>query len=96
MLSYGEMIARIAELMLVHRPAFGIGVSMTPVTARIAAAIAGEQPELVLPLMGSLGGDLLVGDDRAPELLNVKLHSFDAAVEHALAEWESAEPLAAR
>jgi uncharacterized protein YbjT (DUF2867 family) len=95
-LSYGEMIARIAELMLVYRPSIGLRVSMTPLTARLAAAIAGEQPELVLPLMGSLRGDLLPADDRAPELLNVKLHSFDSAVERALAEWEASEPLAAR
>jgi len=28
--------------------------------------------------------------------LEVPLHSFDAAVEHALGEWERSEPLAAR
>jgi len=95
-LSYGEMIERIAELMLVYRPSIGLGVSMTPVTARLAAAIAGEQPELVLPLFGSLRGDLLPADDDAAELLNVNLHSFDSAVERALAEWEASEPLAAR
>jgi uncharacterized protein YbjT (DUF2867 family) len=95
-LSYGEMIARIAELMLVYRPSVGLGVSMTPLTARVVAAIAGEQPELVLPLMGSLSRDLLPADDDAAELLNVKLHSFDAAVEHALSQWEASEPLAAR
>jgi uncharacterized protein YbjT (DUF2867 family) len=95
-LSYGEMIARIAELMLVHRPSIELRMSLTPFTARVAAAIAGEQPELVLPLMGSLRADLLPADDHAPQLLNVKLHSFDSAVEHALAEWEACEPLAAR
>lgn len=95
-LSYGEMIARIAELMLVHRPALGIGMSATPLTARVVAAIAGEDPELMVPLMESLEGDLLAAEDRAAELLNVRLHSFDAAVEHALGEWEEAEPLAAR
>jgi uncharacterized protein YbjT (DUF2867 family) len=95
-LSYGEMIARIAELMLVHRPSIGLGVSITPIAARVAAAIAGEQPELVLPLMGSLSTDLLPAEDHAAELLGVQLHSFDAAVEHALAEWEASEPLAAR
>jgi hypothetical protein len=26
----------------------------------------------------------------------VRLHSLDAAIEHALREWEAAEPLAAR
>jgi uncharacterized protein YbjT (DUF2867 family) len=95
-LSYGDMIARIAELMLVNRPSIELGVSITPIAARVAAAIAGEQPELVLPLMGSLSGDLLPADDHAAELLDVQLHSFDAAVEHALAEWEASEPLAAR
>lgn len=95
-LSYGEMIERIAELMLVHRPAIELGVSVTALTARVAAAIAGEQPELVLPLMGSLQTDLLPADDRAPELLGVQLHSFDSAVERALGEWEAVEPLAAR
>lgn len=95
-LTYGEMIERIAELMLVSRPALGLGVSATPFTARVAAAIAGEDPELVLPLMESLEGDLLPADDRAAELLGVELHSFDSAVEHALREWERAERLAAR
>lgn len=95
-LSYGDMIARIAELMLVRRPSIGLGLSMTPVTARVAAAIAGEEPELVLPLMGSLNADLLAADDRAASLLGVALHSFDSAVEHALGEWEAREPLAAR
>jgi uncharacterized protein YbjT (DUF2867 family) len=95
-LSYGEMIARIAELMLVRRPALGLGVSMTAITARVAAAIAGEDPELVLPLMESLSEDLLPAGADAARLLRVKLHSFDSAVEHALSEWEESEPLAAR
>ncbi|HXP28735.1 MAG TPA: NAD(P)H-binding protein [Solirubrobacteraceae bacterium] len=95
-LSYGEMIERIAELMLVSRPALGFGVSATALTARVAAAIAGEDPELVVPLMQSLQGDLLPADDHAAELLGVDLHTFDSAVEHALSDWESTEPLAAR
>ncbi len=96
-LSYGEMIERIAELMLVNRPAVGLSVSVTPVAARVAAAIAGEDPALMLPLMESLEGDLLPADARGTaELLGVRVHSFDSAVEHALAEWEASEPLAAR
>ena len=47
MLTYGEMLTRIAELMLVSRPRCGIGVNLTAVAARVAAAIAGEDPELV-------------------------------------------------
>jgi len=95
-LSYGEMLQRIAELMLVGRPALRLGVKLTGVTARVAAAIAGEDPELVVPLMEGLEADLLPGDERASRLLGVRLHSFDSAVEHALAEWEAFEPLAAR
>jgi len=95
-LSYGEMIERIADLMLVHRPSLGIGVNATGVTARVAAAIAKEDPDLVVPLMESLQSDLLPRDDGAAELFGVRLHSFDAAVEHALGEWESSERLAAR
>ena len=53
-LTYGEMISRIAELMLVRRPVLGFGVNLTPVAARVAAAIAAEDPELILPLMESL------------------------------------------
>jgi uncharacterized protein YbjT (DUF2867 family) len=95
-LSYGEMIERIADLMLVNRPSLGLGVSATGVTARLAAAIAREDPELVLALMESLQSDLLPAEDHAAELLGVQLHSFDSAVEHALREWEESEPLAAR
>jgi hypothetical protein len=90
------MLTRIAELMLVNRPTLRLGVNLTGVAARFAAAIAGEDPELVVPLMEGLQGDLLPADDRAAELLGVRLHSFDSAVEHALAEWERSEPLAAR
>jgi uncharacterized protein YbjT (DUF2867 family) len=95
-LTYGEMIARIADLMLVRRPALRIGRDATPIVAPIAAAIAGEDPGFIGPLMESLSGDLLPRDERAPALLGVRLHSFGRAVERALREWESAEPLRAR
>jgi uncharacterized protein YbjT (DUF2867 family) len=101
-LSYGEMIRRIAELMLLGRPSVGLGVSVTPLTARVAAAIAEEDPELVRALMESLRCDLLPGgpDGRshllAAEMLGVDLHSFDSAVERSLREWEAVEELAAR
>lgn len=95
-LTYGQMLRRIAELMLVRRPSLRLRVNLTPLTARLAAAIAGEDPALVVPLMEGLQGDLLPADDRAAELLGVRLHTFDAAVEHALGVWEEREPLAAR
>lgn len=95
-LTYGEMLTSIAELMLVRRPAIRLRVNLTALTARVAAAVAGEDPELVVPLMEGLQGDLLPREDHAAELLGVRLHSFESSVEHALAEWESFETLAAR
>ncbi|HEV3047770.1 MAG TPA: NAD(P)H-binding protein [Solirubrobacteraceae bacterium] len=95
-LSYGEMLQTIAELMLVGRPAVPLPVNFTNLTARLAAALAGEDPELVLALMQGLQSDLLPADDRAAELLGVRLHSFESSVEHALARWVQSEPLAAR
>ena len=95
-LTYGEMLTRIAELMLGNRPALTLRVNLTALTARVAAAIAGEDPELVVALMEGLQGDLLPAEHDAAELLGVRLHPFDAAVEHALAEWLQSESLAAR
>jgi uncharacterized protein YbjT (DUF2867 family) len=95
-LTYGELVQRIAELMMLSRPSVGFGVSVTPIAARLAALLTDEQPELVLPLMEGLTGDLLPGGQEAAAALNVELHSFDSAVEHALYEWEKLEPLAAR
>jgi uncharacterized protein YbjT (DUF2867 family) len=104
-LSYEAMVARIADLMLVRRPVVGFGVNLTPVAGRVAAAIAAEDPELIVALMESLQGDLLPGGDSdsavtaataTAELLGVELHSFDSAVEHALGVWEQSELLAAR
>ncbi|MGH2854720.1 MAG: NAD(P)H-binding protein [Solirubrobacteraceae bacterium] len=95
-LTYEELLLRIAELLLLSRPTLGLGVTMTPLTARLVAALTGEDPELILPLMESLEGDLLPAGDHADELLGVELHAFDDAVECALREWEAVEPLAAR
>ena len=58
-LTYEELLRRIAELLLLPRPTLGLGVTMTPLTAHLAAALAGEEPALVLPLMEGLQGDLL-------------------------------------
>jgi uncharacterized protein YbjT (DUF2867 family) len=96
-LSYGEMIERIRDAMLVGRPPLPLGrVEATAVASRVAAVVAGEEHELIGPLMEGLSHDLLPRDDDAARLLGVRLHSFDAAVEHALREWEEREPLAAR
>ncbi len=95
-LSYGEMIDRISHHMLVWRPSVGLPVSLTAVSSRVAAAIVGEDPALIEPLMGSLGSDLLPREEQAGPVLGVGLRSFDRAVERALREWEADEELAAR
>ncbi len=95
-LSYEEMVQRIADLMLVRRRAVRFGRNSTPIVAPVAAAIAGEDPAFIGPLMESLSCDLLPRDDRAAELLGVRLHSYDRAVEAALRDWESGEQLRAR
>jgi len=95
-LSYGEMVERIRDHMLVFRPSVGVPVSFTAISSRVAAAIAGEDPGLVEPLMGSLGSDLLPREEQAAPVLGVRLRSFDRAVERALRDWETGEELAAR
>ncbi|HWT92428.1 MAG TPA: NAD(P)H-binding protein [Solirubrobacteraceae bacterium] len=90
--TYGQMLEKIADLMMVGRPRIDIPVTMNGVASRVAAAIAGEDPGLIEPLMGSLGADILPRDDSAAGLLGVRLHGFERAVERALREWESLEP----
>jgi len=95
-LTYEAIVQRIADLMLVRRPAVRLRRDLTPIAAPVAARVAGEDPAFIAPLMESLSGDLLARDDRAPALLGVRRHSFDRAVEAALREWECHEPLGAR
>jgi uncharacterized protein YbjT (DUF2867 family) len=94
-MSYGELVERIADAMLVRRPRVGIDVTMTGVASAVAAAISGEDHGLIGPLMESLEHDLLPRHEAAPAF-GVRLHSFDAAVERALRDWEAEEELAAR
>ena len=94
--TYGQLIQRIADAMLLSRPAIELPFSMTPVASAVAASITGEQNELVGPLMEGLSGDLLADDAAARELFEVHLHRLDRAISHALREWEEREPLAAR
>jgi uncharacterized protein YbjT (DUF2867 family) len=91
-LSYGQMIERIRDLLIVGRPTLRLPIGATAIASRVAAAIAGEDPELIGPLMGSLETDLLPRDDVAAGLLGVRLHGFDAAVERALRDWEEMAP----
>jgi uncharacterized protein YbjT (DUF2867 family) len=95
LMSYGALVERIADAMLVSRPRVGIDVTMTGLASVVAAAIANEDPGLITPLMESLEHDLLPRHEAAPAF-GVRLHSFDAAVERALRDWEQEEELAAR
>jgi uncharacterized protein YbjT (DUF2867 family) len=95
--SYGELVQRIRDLLLLGRPTLSFKrINATPIVSRVAALIGDEEYELVGPLMESLQNDLLPRDDGAAKLVGVRLHSLDTAIEHALAEWEAVEPLAAR
>jgi uncharacterized protein YbjT (DUF2867 family) len=95
--SYAEMIERIAELMGVGRLPVGLKRSLTPPASALVAAVTDQPIELVRPLMESLESDVLPRDgDEAPRLYGLRPRSFERAVEHALAEWESRERLAAR
>jgi uncharacterized protein YbjT (DUF2867 family) len=94
--SYGEMIERIADHMGVGRTPIGLGVSLTPPASAFVSAVTGQPLELVRPLMESLEHDLLPRDPgAAPRLYGIAPLSFDRAVERALADWESREELAA-
>jgi uncharacterized protein YbjT (DUF2867 family) len=96
LMSYGEMIERIADLMGVGRTPLRLRASATPLASAMVSAIVDQPIELVRPLMYSLERDLLPRNDAARELYGVRVHSFDRAVEHALADWERREELAAR
>jgi uncharacterized protein YbjT (DUF2867 family) len=95
--TYAQMIQRIAEAMGVGRVPLGLRLSMTPPAAAVVAAVTGLDLELVRPLMESLEYDLLPRPDAdAQDVIPIRAHRFDRAVEHALAEWETIQPLAAR
>jgi uncharacterized protein YbjT (DUF2867 family) len=94
--TYGEMIERIAESMGVGRVPIGLGASLTPPAAALVAGVTGLDVELVRPLMESLEYDLLPRNDDAQRIFGHRPRPFSRAVEHALAEWETMQPLAAR
>ncbi len=95
--SYGELITQIRDALLVDRAVLNLPrLTLTPLASRISALIAGEQHALIGPLMEGLTGDLLPREPQATEVLAVRRHSLAAAIDHALREWERAEPLSAR
>jgi uncharacterized protein YbjT (DUF2867 family) len=94
--SYGAMIERIAELMLLDRPLLALPGAPATLSSVLAARVSGQPSELLGPLMGSLNCDLLAADEPARATFGVPLHSFDAAVEHALREMEALERAGSR
>jgi uncharacterized protein YbjT (DUF2867 family) len=96
-MTYGRMIERIAEALGVGRLPLGFTRSLTPPASAVVAAVTGQPLELVRPLMESLESDLLPRDGHeASTIYGLRPHSFARALDHALAEWERAEPLGAR
>ena len=87
-MSYQEMLERIAAVMLIDRPAIALPFNLTPVASVVAAAVAEEDPGLIEPLMESLEHDLLPRDGDAADAFGVRLHRFEAAVERALRDME--------
>jgi uncharacterized protein YbjT (DUF2867 family) len=96
-LTYAEMIARIADAMGVGRMPLGFGASLTPPASAVVSAVTGQPLELVRPLMQSLETDLLPRDaEEAQRVYGLEPLGFDRAVDRALSEWERTEPLGAR
>lgn len=94
--SYGELLGRIASQLMVWRPSLRIPFAASELASAVVARVSGEPRGLVEPLMGSLTADLLADDAQARALLRVRLHTLDAALDHALAEWDQAATLRAR
>jgi hypothetical protein len=97
--TYAELIDRIRDALMVDRTAWhlpALPAGLTGLAAPIAAAITGEDPDLIGPLMASLESDLLPRDDRAAQLLGVELRGLDRSIALALRDWEAVEELGAR
>jgi uncharacterized protein YbjT (DUF2867 family) len=96
-LTYGQMIERIAEAMGVGRMPVTLRRSHTPPASAVVAAVTGQPLELVRPLMESLESDILPRDaGEASRVYGIRPRPFNRAVERALRDWEAVEELAAR
>jgi len=95
--TYQQLIERIRGHLLLPRPAVRLRrLTLTPIASRVSAAIADEEHALIGPLMAGLEYDLLPRAELATDLLGVRPHRLDAAIERALRDWELTEPLAGR
>lgn len=94
--SYGELLERVAEGMGVARVSVDLAQTPAGLTSALVGALTAQPLELVRPLMESLAHDLLPRDDAAAALYGLRPRPLTRSIEHALAEWERSEPLAAR
>jgi uncharacterized protein YbjT (DUF2867 family) len=97
--TYAELIEMIRDALMVPRASVTLPVlppALAGLAAPLAAAITGEDPDLIGPLMASLEADLLPRDDRAAELLGVPLRGLHRSIALALRDWEAVEELGAR
>ena len=95
-MTYAEMIERIAEAMGVGRMPVPLPTTQTPAASAVVSAVTDLPLELVRPLMQSLEHDLLPRNDDAHRIYEIKPHTFDRALDHALRDWERTEALTAR
>jgi uncharacterized protein YbjT (DUF2867 family) len=95
-MTYAEMIERIAEAIGVGRMPLPLPATQTPAASAIVSAVTDQPLELVRPLMQSLERDLLPRNDDARRIYGLKPHPFDRALDHALRDWERTETLVAR
>jgi uncharacterized protein YbjT (DUF2867 family) len=95
-MTYAEMVERIAEAIGVGRMPLPLPATQTPAASAVVSALTDQPLELVRPLMRSLEHDLLPRNDDARRIYGLKPHPFGRAVDHALRDWERTRTLAAR
>jgi uncharacterized protein YbjT (DUF2867 family) len=95
-MTYEQMIERIAEAIGVGRMPLRLPTTQTPAASAVVSAITSQPIELVRPLMQSLEHDLLPRNDDARRIYGLTPHPFDRALDHALRDWERSKALAAR
>jgi len=95
-MTYAEMVERIAEAMGVGRMPLPLPATQTPAASAVVSAVTDQPLELVRPLMQSLEHDLLPRNDDARRIYGLRPHPFDRALDHALRDWERTRSLAAR
>jgi uncharacterized protein YbjT (DUF2867 family) len=95
-MTYSEMIERIAEAIGVGRMPLPLPATQTLAASAVVSALTDQPLELVRPLMQSLEHDLLPRNDDARTIYGLKPHPFERALDHALRDWERTERLVAR